>query len=181
MKASTLFTFPSWSDNLHTAGRFFFFSEETKKLFIVGKDLSGILMHFWVSRYRANSIAGEKSVDSTFYLLLDLMTFFDEYHAGHIDRAYDVSPNAFLKSGPFKNVNIIEFTCLRFILKVIEKLKLVPLSQESVEERVAAFRNFSDEVKNDLFLPRRPDQATAPGEHFRRFCALLKAISVMMC
>lgn len=42
-------------------------------------------------RYRTNGIAGEKSVDSTFYLLLDLMTFFDEYHAGHIDRAYDVS------------------------------------------------------------------------------------------
>lgn len=43
-----------------------------------------------VYRYRTHGIAGEKSVDSTFYLLLDLMTFFDEYHAGHIDRAYDV-------------------------------------------------------------------------------------------
>lgn len=42
-------------------------------------------------RYRTNGITGEKSVDSTFYLLLDLMTFFDEYHASHIDRAYDVS------------------------------------------------------------------------------------------
>uniref|UniRef100_A0AAY4EN79 Nuclear pore complex protein Nup93 n=1 Tax=Denticeps clupeoides TaxID=299321 RepID=A0AAY4EN79_9TELE len=73
-------------------------------------------------RYRANGIAGEKSVDSTFYLLLDLMTFFDEYHAGHIDQAYDV----------------------------IERLKLVPLSQDSVEERVAAFRNFSDEVRHNL-------------------------------
>ncbi|ROL43315.1 Nuclear pore complex protein Nup93 [Anabarilius grahami] len=73
-------------------------------------------------RYRTNGIAGEKSVDSTFYLLLDLMTFFDEYHAGHIDRAYDV----------------------------IERLKLVPLSQDSVEERVAAFRNFSDEVRHNL-------------------------------
>uniref|UniRef100_A0A8C2JUF6 Nuclear pore complex protein Nup93 n=1 Tax=Cyprinus carpio TaxID=7962 RepID=A0A8C2JUF6_CYPCA len=73
-------------------------------------------------RYRTNGIAGEKSVDSTFYLLLDLMTFFDEYHAGHIDRAYDV----------------------------IERLKLVPLSQDSVEERVAAFRNFSDEIRHNL-------------------------------
>lgn len=44
-----------------------------------------------VYRYRTNGVAGEKSVDGTFYLLLDLMTFFDEYHAGHIDRAYDVS------------------------------------------------------------------------------------------
>uniref|UniRef100_A0A673MAM9 Nuclear pore complex protein Nup93 n=1 Tax=Sinocyclocheilus rhinocerous TaxID=307959 RepID=A0A673MAM9_9TELE len=73
-------------------------------------------------RYRTNGIAGEKSVDSTFYLLLDLMTFFDEYHAGHIDRSYDV----------------------------IERLKLVPLSQDSVEERVAAFRNFSDEIRHNL-------------------------------
>uniref|UniRef100_A0A672PF67 Nuclear pore complex protein Nup93 n=1 Tax=Sinocyclocheilus grahami TaxID=75366 RepID=A0A672PF67_SINGR len=73
-------------------------------------------------RYRTNGIAGEKTVDSTFYLLLDLMTFFDEYHTGHIDRAYDV----------------------------IERLKLVPLSQESVEERVAAFRNFSDEIRHNL-------------------------------
>ncbi|XP_056137865.1 nuclear pore complex protein Nup93 isoform X2 [Lampris incognitus] len=44
-------------------------------------------------RYRSQSIAGEKAVDSTFYLLLDLMTFFDAYHAGHIDRAYDVRHN----------------------------------------------------------------------------------------
>ncbi|KAI1890011.1 hypothetical protein AGOR_G00168810 [Albula goreensis] len=73
-------------------------------------------------RYRSHGIAGEKSVDSTFYLLLDLMTFFDEYHAGHIDRAYDV----------------------------MERLKLVPLSQDGVEERVAAFRNFSDEVRHNL-------------------------------
>ncbi|KAK2841941.1 hypothetical protein Q5P01_012141 [Channa striata] len=73
-------------------------------------------------RYRSQGIAGEKSVDSTFYLLLDLMTFFDEYHAGHVDRAYDV----------------------------MERLKLLPLSQESVEERVAAFRNFSDEVRHNL-------------------------------
>ncbi|KAI4873856.1 hypothetical protein NFI96_012985 [Prochilodus magdalenae] len=73
-------------------------------------------------RYRTSGVAGEKSVDSTFYLLLDLMTFFDEYHAGHIDLAYDV----------------------------IERLKLVPLSQDCVEERVAAFRNFSDEVRHNL-------------------------------
>uniref|UniRef100_A0AAZ3NX76 Nuclear pore complex protein Nup93 n=1 Tax=Oncorhynchus tshawytscha TaxID=74940 RepID=A0AAZ3NX76_ONCTS len=73
-------------------------------------------------RYRNQGVAGEKSADSTFYLLLDLMTFFDEYHAGNIDRAYDV----------------------------MERLKLVPLSQDSVEERVAAFRNFSDEVRHNL-------------------------------
>ncbi|MFT7816859.1 nuclear pore complex protein Nup93-like [Arapaima gigas] len=73
-------------------------------------------------RYRAQGVTAEKAVDSTFYLLLDLMTFFDEYHTGHIDRAYDI----------------------------MERLKLVPLSQDSVEERVAAFRNFSDEVRHNL-------------------------------
>uniref|UniRef100_A0AAQ4PPI7 Nuclear pore complex protein Nup93 n=1 Tax=Gasterosteus aculeatus aculeatus TaxID=481459 RepID=A0AAQ4PPI7_GASAC len=73
-------------------------------------------------RYRSQGIAGDKSINSTFYLLLDLTTFFDEYHAGHLDRAYDV----------------------------MERLKLLPLSQDSVEERVAAFRNFSDEVRHNL-------------------------------
>uniref|UniRef100_A0A8C5Q147 Nuclear pore complex protein Nup93 n=1 Tax=Leptobrachium leishanense TaxID=445787 RepID=A0A8C5Q147_9ANUR len=73
-------------------------------------------------RYRANGISAEKSVSSTFYLLLDLMAFFDEYHAGHIDVAFNI----------------------------IERLKLVPLSQDSVEERVAAFRNFSDEIRQNL-------------------------------
>ncbi|XP_042196200.1 nuclear pore complex protein Nup93 isoform X1 [Callorhinchus milii] len=73
-------------------------------------------------RYRSQGITADKSIDSTFYLLLDLITFFDEYHGGHIDRAIDV----------------------------MEKLKLVPLSQDSVEERVAAFRNFSDEIRHNL-------------------------------
>ncbi|KAM4721844.1 nuclear pore complex protein Nup93 [Rhinophrynus dorsalis] len=73
-------------------------------------------------RYRAQGVSAEKSINATFYLLLDLITFFDEYHAGHIDLAFDV----------------------------IERLKLVPLSQDSVEERVAAFRNFSDEIRHNL-------------------------------
>lgn len=42
-------------------------------------------------RYKAQGISTKKPIDSTFYLLLDLITFFDEYHAGHIDRAFDVS------------------------------------------------------------------------------------------
>ncbi|KAJ0069582.1 hypothetical protein NL108_010406, partial [Boleophthalmus pectinirostris] len=88
-----------------------------------GKPLKRFIMRAaFFLRYRSQGISGEKSVDSTFYLLLDLMTFFDEYHAGHIDRAYDV----------------------------MERLKLLPLSQDSVEERVAAFRNFSDEVRHNL-------------------------------
>ncbi|CAH2324545.1 nuclear pore complex Nup93 isoform X1 [Pelobates cultripes] len=73
-------------------------------------------------RYRTQGISAEKSINSTFYLLLDLMTFFDEYHAGHIDLAYNI----------------------------IEKLKLVPFSQDSVDERVTSFRNFSDEIRHNL-------------------------------
>ncbi|MEE6499745.1 hypothetical protein FKM82_003573 [Ascaphus truei] len=73
-------------------------------------------------RYRAQGISAEKSTNATFYLLLDLMMFFDEYHAGHVDLAFDI----------------------------IERLKLVPLSQDGVEERVAAFRNFSDEIRHNL-------------------------------
>nr|7ZOX_A Chain A, Nuclear pore complex protein Nup93 [Xenopus laevis] len=73
-------------------------------------------------RYKSQGVSAEKSINSTFYLLLDLITFFDEYHAGHIDLSFDV----------------------------IERLKLVPLSQDSVEERVAAFRNFSDEIRHNL-------------------------------
>ncbi|XP_026570103.1 nuclear pore complex protein Nup93 [Pseudonaja textilis] len=36
------------------------------------------------------------------------------------------------------------------LAKIIEQLKLVPLSQEYVEERVAAFRHFSDEIRHNL-------------------------------
>ncbi|KAJ7312147.1 hypothetical protein JRQ81_006491 [Phrynocephalus forsythii] len=80
------------------------------------------MAHAIAERYKAQGISTKKAIDSTFYLLLDLITFFDEYHAGHIDRAFDI----------------------------IEQLKLVPLSQEYVEERVAAFRNFSDEIRQNL-------------------------------
>lgn len=38
------------------------------------------------------------------------------------------------------------------VKQIIDRLKLVPLNQESVEERVAAFRNFSDEVSPFFFL-----------------------------
>ncbi|XP_039931134.1 nuclear pore complex protein Nup93 isoform X3 [Hirundo rustica] len=80
------------------------------------------MAHSIAERYKAQGISAKKSTDSTFYLLLDLITFFDEYHAGHVDRAFDI----------------------------IERLKLVPLSQDCVKERVSAFRNFSDEIKHNL-------------------------------
>uniref|UniRef100_H9GCT5 Nuclear pore complex protein Nup93 n=1 Tax=Anolis carolinensis TaxID=28377 RepID=H9GCT5_ANOCA len=86
------------------------------------KDRLKNMAHSIAERYKAHGISTTKPVNSTFFLLLDLITFFDEYHAGHIDKAFDI----------------------------IERLKLVPLSQEYVEERVAAFRNFSDEVSQWL-------------------------------
>uniref|UniRef100_A0A671FT88 Nuclear pore complex protein Nup93 n=1 Tax=Rhinolophus ferrumequinum TaxID=59479 RepID=A0A671FT88_RHIFE len=39
---------------------------------------------------------------------------------------------------------------ITFDVSIIDRLKLVPLNQESVEERVAAFRNFSDEIRHNL-------------------------------
>lgn len=48
-------------------------------------------------------------------------------------------------------VMIVSYGADGFCVKqIIDRLKLVPLNQESVEERVAAFRNFSDEVSPSL-------------------------------
>ena len=46
--------------------------------------------------------------------------------------------------------------------QIIDRLKLVPLNQESVEERVAAFRNFSDEV--GPLLPELWDPSPSSAE-----------------
>lgn len=62
------------------------------------------IIPFFHCRYRSQGIAADKSVDSTFYLLLDLMTFFDEYHAGHVDRAYDVSTALIIQRGVKCNI-----------------------------------------------------------------------------
>lgn len=56
-----------------------------------GWSLRNLKLVLYYCRFRSQGVAGDKSVNSTFYLLLDLMTFFDEYHAGQVDRAYDVS------------------------------------------------------------------------------------------
>uniref|UniRef100_A0A8C4NAP7 Nuclear pore complex protein Nup93 n=1 Tax=Eptatretus burgeri TaxID=7764 RepID=A0A8C4NAP7_EPTBU len=73
-------------------------------------------------RYRTLHVGTDKALSTTFYLLLDLITFFDEYHAGQVDRAIDI----------------------------MDKLKLLPLSLEMVDERAAAFRNLLDEVRKNL-------------------------------
>ncbi|XP_020602897.1 nuclear pore complex protein Nup93-like [Orbicella faveolata] len=73
-------------------------------------------------RYRTLGHTASQSRTSTFFLLLDLMQFFDLYHAGQLDTALDV----------------------------MHKLRLVPLGSESVEERVAAFRQYNDEIRRNL-------------------------------
>lgn len=39
-----------------------------------------------------------------------------------------------------------------FVFKVMQKLKLVPLKNDTVEERVASFRQYSDEVTNSSVM-----------------------------
>ena len=46
---------------------------------------------FFLFRYRTLGHTASQSRISTFYLLLDLMQFFDLYHAGQLDTALDVS------------------------------------------------------------------------------------------
>nr|KAG5713038.1 hypothetical protein BaRGS_021832 [Batillaria attramentaria] len=58
----------------------------------------------------------------TFYLLLDLMTFFDFCHTSSVDNALDV----------------------------MKQLKLLPFTPEDVEHRVNSFRNYTDEVRRNL-------------------------------
>ncbi|XP_058967670.1 nuclear pore complex protein Nup93 [Pocillopora verrucosa] len=73
-------------------------------------------------RYRTSGHSASQSRIGTFFLLLDLMQFFDLYHAGQHDTALDV----------------------------MQKLRLVPLGIEAVEERVTAFRQYNDEIRRNL-------------------------------
>ena len=49
------------------------------------------LSDYFFIRYRALGHTASQSRISTFFLLLDLMHFFDLYHAGQLDFALDVS------------------------------------------------------------------------------------------
>lgn len=59
-----------------------------------------------------------KQASGTFYLLLDLTLFFEQYHNEQVDRALDI----------------------------IKQLKILPLSLDSVEQKVNSFRYYEDEV-----------------------------------
>ncbi|XP_064640294.1 nuclear pore complex protein Nup93-like [Lineus longissimus] len=73
-------------------------------------------------RYRSLGQEGTRSTTCTFYLLLDLMTFFDEYHAQHLDQAMDT----------------------------IVQLKLLPTTTETVERLVNNFKHYTDEIRRSL-------------------------------
>jgi len=73
-------------------------------------------------RYRSHSYEGSRHTTSTFYLLLDLMTFFDLYHTQKTDQAYTV----------------------------MNDLKLLPFTVESVDQKVNAFRHYTDEVRRSM-------------------------------
>ncbi len=42
-------------------------------------------------RYRSNNVGGDEPLLNTFYLILDLMQFFDNYHAKRLDVALQAS------------------------------------------------------------------------------------------
>lgn len=73
-------------------------------------------------RYREMGAKGSQSVTNTFYLLLDLITFFDLYHNKNMEQAYNV----------------------------MKDLKLLPMTVEDVETKVNAFSHYSDEIRRSL-------------------------------
>lgn len=73
-------------------------------------------------RYRERNNEGSRSNTSTFYLLLDLLSFFDSYHEGNVDEAFEV----------------------------MKQLKLLPLTADAVEHKVNSFRHYTDEVRRCL-------------------------------
>jgi len=73
-------------------------------------------------RYKTRGHNGTRTRSSTFYLLIDVMYFFDLYHENQHETALDV----------------------------IQKIKLIPLSTDDVEQKVTSFRQYSDEVRQAL-------------------------------
>lgn len=70
-------------------------------------------------RYKARGHNGSRLRSSTFYLLIDLMFFFDLYNQKQHDGALDV----------------------------MQKIKLIPLLMEEVEQKINSFKQYSDEIR----------------------------------
>ncbi|XP_052817034.1 nuclear pore complex protein Nup93-like [Mya arenaria] len=74
-------------------------------------------------RYRSGGVAESvRSSSNSFYLILDLVTFFDLYHSGQMEDA----------------------------LEIIRQLHLLPLTTDAVEHKVNTFRNYTEEVRRCL-------------------------------
>ncbi|XP_022098079.1 nuclear pore complex protein Nup93-like isoform X2 [Acanthaster planci] len=73
-------------------------------------------------RFRSQCVTGNQANTKSFYLLLDLMTFFDQYHGRELDRA----------------------------LETMTSLQLVPLTPETVDDKVNAFKQYTDEVRRNM-------------------------------
>lgn len=74
------------------------------------------------SRYKRNGLTGSRTTTSTFHLLLDLATFFAEYHGGNF----------------------------RAAIGVLEQLKILPFTLDQVEEKINAFKSFTEEMRRNL-------------------------------
>lgn len=73
-------------------------------------------------RYKTQGHSANRDTAATFYLLLDIMTFFDTFHDNKHQDALDI----------------------------LKKLKLIPFQSEEIEQYVSAFRDFSDEIRRCL-------------------------------
>ena len=73
-------------------------------------------------RYRTCGHNGTRVRSSTFYLLIDLMYFFDLFHGHQFDAA----------------------------LEVMQKIKVIPSAIEEVEPKVSSFKQYSDEIRHCL-------------------------------
>lgn len=73
-------------------------------------------------RYRSQSVEMSRDLRSTFYTLLDLLTFFDLYHLGRYEAALDV----------------------------INELHILPTKPEQVQIRVASFSSYSEEIRRNI-------------------------------
>ena len=74
------------------------------------------------SRYKRKGHAGTRTTTSTFHLLLDVATFFTEYHNGNFQGA----------------------------IQVVEQLMILPFTLDKVEEKINAFKSFTEEMRRNL-------------------------------
>jgi len=73
-------------------------------------------------RYKSLGVSGGREATSTLFLLLDLATFFDLYHAGRHTDALDT----------------------------IEKVKILPLKQSEVDYNVSGFKLLDDSIRRNI-------------------------------